>query len=93
MQCLKLIKKHELGSIKRVNVHCSSPLDPRPAEGYLFFGVYMIVYKNRDFYALYVTYKKMCFSLLRVEVNTGHIAQKTFRTSLLAQVLECSHNS
>ena len=25
--------------------------------------------------------------------NTGHFAQKTFRTSLLAQVLDCSHNS
>ena len=70
MQCLKLIKKHELGSIRWVNVHYSSPLHPRPAEGYLFFGVYMIVYiKKRDFYALYVTYKKMCVSLLRVEVD------------------------
>ena len=69
MQCLKLIKKHELGSIKRVNVHYSSPLHPRPAEGYLFFGVYMIVYKKGDFYALYVTYKKMCVSLSRVEVD------------------------
>ena len=44
MQCLKLIKKHELGSIKWVNVHYSSPLHPRPAEGYLFFRAYMIVY-------------------------------------------------
>ena len=70
MQCLKLIKKHELGSIKWVNVHYSSPLHLRPAEGYLFFGVYMIVYKKkRDFYALYVTYQKMCVSLLRVEVD------------------------
>ena len=25
--------------------------------------------------------------------NTGHFAQKTFRTSLLAQVLDRSHNS
>ena len=69
MQCLKLIKIHELGSNKRANVHYSSPLHPRPAEGYLFFGVYMIVYKKRDFYALYVTYKKMRVSLLRVEVD------------------------
>ena len=69
MQCLKLIKKHELGSIRWVNVHYSSPLYPRPAEGYLFFGVYMIVYKKGDFYALYVTNKKMCVSLSRVEVD------------------------
>ena len=69
MQCLKLIKKHELGSIRWVNFHYSSPLHPRPAEGYLFFGVYMIVYKKGDFYALYVTYKKMCVSLSRVEVD------------------------
>ena len=37
MQCLKLIKKYELGSIKWVNFHYSSPLHPRPAEGCLFF--------------------------------------------------------
>ena len=69
MQCLKLIKKHELGSIRWVNVHYSSPLHPRPAEGYLFFRVYMIVYIKRELHALYVTYKKMCVSLLRVEVD------------------------
>ena len=28
-----------------------------------------------------------------VRKNTGHFAQKTFRTSLLAQVLDRSHNS
>ena len=69
MQCLKLIKIHELGSNKRANVHYSSPLHPRPAEGYLFFRVYMIVYIKRELHALYVTYKKMCVSLLRVEVD------------------------
>ena len=44
-------------------------LHPRPAEGCLFFGVYMIVYIKRELHALYVTYKKMCVSLLRVEVD------------------------
>ena len=36
------------------------------------------------------------FPMARIElvsVNTGHFAQKTFRTSLLAQVLDRSHNS
>ena len=54
MQCLKLIKIHELGSIKRVNVHYSSPLHPRPAEGYLFFGVYMILYEKKEIFMPYM---------------------------------------
>ena len=54
MQCLKLIKMHELGSIRWVNVHYSSPLHPRPAEGYLFFGVYMIVYEKKEIFMPYM---------------------------------------
>ena len=35
-----------------------------------------------------------CNSLKKMENRvTGHFAQKTFRTSLLAQVLDCLHNS
>ena len=43
MQCLKLIKKHKLGSMKRTNVHYSSPLHPRPALEKTFWEVHMIV--------------------------------------------------
>ena len=54
MHCLKLIKKHELGSIKRVNVHYFSPLHPWSAEGYLFFGMYMIVYEKKEIFMPYM---------------------------------------
>ena len=35
-------------------VHYSSPLHPRPAEGYLFFGVYMIVYEKKEIFMPYM---------------------------------------
>ena len=61
MQCLKLIKIHELGSIKWVNVHYSSPLHPGPAEGYLFFGMYMIVYEKKRFLCFICNLQDVCF--------------------------------
>ena len=68
MQCLKLIKIHELGSIKWVNVHYSSPLHPGPAEGYLFFGMYMIIYEKKEIFLIlkcaYMIVKYMCIYII-----------------------------
>ena len=45
------------------------------------------------YYHNFIQLAQINFVAESVSLNTGHFAQKTFRTSLLAQVSDCSHNS
>ena len=54
MQCLKLIKIHELGNMKRANVHYSSPLHPRPALEKKLFGRYTWLYVKKKRFLCFI---------------------------------------